>query len=95
MAGRNRPRARTVVALAAVVAATMAGTTAAQAVIGADEGANAAYGFAARVQIGDRPGRGCSGALVAPQCGGDGEDVLHHARRRCAHGEDDGHGRAD
>jgi hypothetical protein len=56
-----------VVALAAVVAATMAGTTAAQAVIGADEGANAAYGFAARVQIGDRPGRACSGALVAPQ----------------------------
>jgi hypothetical protein len=60
-------RRRAVVAVLAVSAATLAGTTAAQAVIGDDEGANAAYRFAAQIQVGALPDRGCSGALVASQ----------------------------
>lgn len=62
-----RTRAKTALPLTLVAAAALAGTSAAQAVVGADEGANAAYRFAARVQVGELPGRSCSGALVAPQ----------------------------
>jgi Trypsin/FG-GAP-like repeat len=56
----------------AVSAATMAavltgGAAVAQAVIGGDEGSTEAFRFAAQVQIGNEPGAGCSGALVAPQ----------------------------
>jgi hypothetical protein len=60
-------RSRTTIGLIAVTAMTLAGTTAAQAVIGSDESANQAYRFAAQIQIGDQPFHGCSGALVAPQ----------------------------
>ena len=63
MAGRRR----TVIGLVAVTGLTLAGTTAAQAVIGSDEGANDAYRFAAHVRVGELPGRGCTGALIAPQ----------------------------
>jgi hypothetical protein len=58
---------RTAVAVLAVTAATLAGTTAAQAVIGGDEGDAEAYRFAARIQVGVEPGQACSGSLVAPQ----------------------------
>ncbi|MCA2213030.1 FG-GAP-like repeat-containing protein [Jidongwangia harbinensis] len=67
MSARRWDRTRTAVAVAAVTMVTLAGTTAAQAVTGADEGANEGYRFAARIQIGGELGRGCSGALVAPQ----------------------------
>jgi hypothetical protein len=56
-----------VVGVLALTAATLAGTTAAEAVIGDDEGANSAYRFAAHVHVGELPGRACSGALVAAQ----------------------------
>lgn len=46
-------RSRTTIGLVAVTAMTLAGTTAAQAVIGSDEGANQAYRFAAQIQVGD------------------------------------------
>jgi trypsin/VCBS repeat protein len=63
----SKVRVRTLISLAAVLTAVLAATTAAQAVDGTDEGANAAYGFVARVQIGTLPGQACSGVLVAPQ----------------------------
>ncbi|GAA0795097.1 FG-GAP-like repeat-containing protein [Spirilliplanes yamanashiensis] len=62
-----RARTTTALGLTAAVAATMLGATAAGAVVGSDEGANDAYRFAARIVVGELPGRGCSGALVAPQ----------------------------
>ena len=60
-------RRRTVIGLVAMTAMTLVATTAAQAVVGDDEGANQAFRFAARIQVGDPPGKGCSGALVSPQ----------------------------
>jgi hypothetical protein len=61
-------RGRTVVGVLASSAALLAGATAAQAVIGSDEGGNDAYRFVAQVQVGEHPrARGCSGALIAPQ----------------------------
>ena len=67
MSENRWPRFRTAVAATAVLGAVLASATAARAVIGGDESANEAYRFAARVQVGEKPGRACSGALVAPQ----------------------------
>ena len=46
---------------------TASSAAAAQAVVGTGPAGGDAYRFAAKIQIGADPGRGCSGALVAPQ----------------------------
>jgi hypothetical protein len=60
-------RRTTLIALVAVAAATLTGTTAARAVIGADEGDNTGFRFVASVRVGADPVAGCTGALIAPQ----------------------------
>ena len=62
-----RRGSRAAVGLASMTVVLATAATAAQAVIGADEGANDAYRFAAQVQVGGEIGSGCTGALVAPQ----------------------------